>query len=91
MLPLLRSPLHHSEAIDPTLAGWIRDEIDRLLGLEPAAIATLLGLLILAFPVWLGVSASRHRHEAEPDASVDGAHDRALMERQPPPRVGARD
>jgi hypothetical protein len=55
---LLRSPLHHSEAIDPTLIGWIRDEIDALLGLDAIVIVVLLGFVILAFPLWLGFSAS---------------------------------
>lgn len=82
MLTLLRSPLHHSEAMDPTLIGWIRDEIDRLLGLDAIAIVALLGCAILAFPLWLGFSASRHRSEAEPSAPVD---------RHPASRFGARD
>lgn len=63
-MTLLRSLLHHSEAIDPTLIEWIRHEIDDLTGLEPESIATILGLVILAFPVWLGVSAiRRQRHD----------------------------
>lgn len=64
MLSLLRSPLHHSEEIDPTLIAWIRDEIDRLLGLNPSAIVAILGFAILAFPLWLGFSAARHRRRA---------------------------
>lgn len=81
MRSLLRSPLHHSEAIDPTLIGWIRDEIDNLLGLDATAIAALLGFVILAFPLWLGFSASRHRR-AEPEAPAG---------RQPSSRFEARD
>lgn len=79
---LLRTPLHHSEAIDPTLIGWIRDEIDALLGLDATAIVALLGFMILAFPLWLGVSASRHPRRAEPEPPVD---------RQPSSRFGAND
>lgn len=67
MLSLLRSPLHHSEAIDPTLIGWIRDEIDRLLGLDAIAIVALLGCAILAFPLWLAFSASRYRRRPGPE------------------------
>jgi len=67
VLSLLRSQLHHSEAIDPTLIGWIRDEIDRLLGLDATMIVVLLGFVILAFPLWLGFSASRHRQRTEPE------------------------
>jgi hypothetical protein len=68
VLSLLRSPLHHSEAIDPTLIAWIRDEIDHLFGLEPSTIVAILGLAILAFPLWLGVSASRYRRQAKSEA-----------------------
>ncbi|MDE0025090.1 MAG: hypothetical protein OXP69_11830 [Spirochaetaceae bacterium] len=47
--------LHHSEPADPTLLAWIRDRIDAILGLGPAAIVLILGALIVAFPVALGV------------------------------------
>ena len=65
----LRSVLHHAEAIDPTLIDWIRHEIDRIVGLEPGAIVTLLGLAILAFPIWLGISAVRHRRRDEAEVN----------------------
>ena len=47
--------LHHSEPADPTLLAWIRERIDAILGLGPAAIVLILGALIVAFPVALGV------------------------------------
>ncbi len=68
---MLRSPLHHSEAIDPTLIGWIRDEIDALLGLDAIAIVAMLGFMILAFPLWLGFSASRHKRRAQTENARD--------------------
>ena len=46
--------LHHSEPADPTLLHWIREQIDAILGLGPAAIVLILGALIVAFPVALG-------------------------------------
>lgn len=49
--------LHHSEAIDPTLADWIRHEIDAVLGLGPVSIVLVLGVLIVAFPLALLVAA----------------------------------
>jgi hypothetical protein len=66
---LIRSVLHHSEAIDPTLAEWIRHKIDDVLGLEPGTIVAILGVVILAFPVWLGFSAARQRRRAESEAA----------------------
>ncbi len=51
ILPVL---LHHSEPADPTLLRWIRERIDAILGLGPAAIVLILGALIVAFPIALG-------------------------------------
>lgn len=64
-MPLFRDVLHHAEAIDPTLIEWIRHEIDDITGLEPSSIVAILGVVILAFPIWLGISAARRqrRHE----------------------------
>ena len=53
--------LHHGEAIDPTLAEWIRHKIDDLVGLEPATIAVVLGVVIVVLPIGLGVAAVRRR------------------------------
>lgn len=64
----LRSVLHHSEAIDPTLAEWIRHKIDDITGLEPGTIVAILGVVILAFPIWLGISAARQRRREEIEA-----------------------
>ncbi|MDA0352725.1 MAG: hypothetical protein O3A10_11015 [Chloroflexi bacterium] len=75
MLPLLRSSLHHSEAIDPTLAEWIRNEIDDLVGLEPSSIVAILGVVILAFPLWLGVAAIRRQRRAASEAAIRSAHE----------------
>ncbi len=53
--------LHHGEAIDPTLAEWIRHKIDDLVGLDPGTIAAVLGVVIVALPIWLGATAIRRR------------------------------
>jgi hypothetical protein len=58
---IFRSVLHHGESIDPTLAEWIRREIDDLLGLEPATIAVVLGVAIVVLPIGLGVAEVRRR------------------------------
>ncbi len=60
-MTLLRSLLHHSEAIDPVLAGWIRDKIDDIFGLPPAVIALALGAGIVAIPIALATAALRRR------------------------------
>ena len=64
-MPPLRAFLHHSEAIDPTLVEWIRHKIDDVVGLDPGTIVAILGLAIVAFPIWLGLSAIRQRRRNE--------------------------
>ena len=46
----LSVPLHHGEAGDPELFDWIKHRLDELIGLEPEAIAALLGLVVVAIP-----------------------------------------
>lgn len=42
---------HHSEPGDPVLMGWIKDQIDAVLGLGPETIVIGLGLVVMAMPV----------------------------------------
>jgi len=62
LLPIL---LHHAEPADPTLLQWIRERIDALLGLGPAPIVLVLGALIAAFPIALGVWATIQRRRSQ--------------------------
>ena len=66
-MPPFGTALHHAEAIDPTLIDWIRHEIDDITGLDPGTIVAILGTVILAFPVWLGISAVRRQRRSESD------------------------
>ena len=52
---LLSMLAHHSEPGDPVLLGWIKDQIDAILGLGPNAIVIVLGLVIVAIPVSIAV------------------------------------
>ena len=54
IVPILPALLHHFEPADPALLHWIRERIDAITGLGPAAIVLILGALIVAFPVALG-------------------------------------
>ena len=59
---MLRSPpAHHSEPGDPELLGWIKDQLDALVNLEPQAVVLILGVLILAIPVLILVVYARQR------------------------------
>ncbi len=59
-MPPLSIPLHHSEPGDPALFEsmfeWMSHQIDAMVGLGPAAIALLLGMVILAIPVGIGIA-----------------------------------
>jgi hypothetical protein len=61
--PLLRVILHHSEAADPTLVRWLRDEIDHLFGFPPIVYVVVLGAGMVAFPLALLWFARRRRDE----------------------------
>jgi hypothetical protein len=50
---LLWSVVPHQGEADPTLLGWIKDQLDHLLGLGPWTVVALLGLLLLLAPASL--------------------------------------
>lgn len=58
------SLLHQGEAIDPALIEWIQHKISDLVGLGPGAIALVLGVVIVAAPIGLGVAAVRRQRRA---------------------------
>ena len=45
--------MHHSESVDPTLASWINDLLHDLLGWGPWTFVVVLGIAIVAIPLWL--------------------------------------
>ncbi len=61
MAEALRTLLHHSESVDPTLIHWIRERIDAIFGLGAATIVLALGLLIVVFPIALVWLARRRK------------------------------
>ena len=65
MLPIFMPILlHPSEPADPTLLQWIRERIDAVLGVGPASIVLILGALIVAFPIALGVWVAIQRRRS---------------------------
>ncbi len=56
---------HHSEGVDPTLAGWIRDLLDSLLGWGPWTFVVVFGIAIAVVPLWLIYTAIKHPPETE--------------------------
>ena len=52
---VLWAVMAHQGDADPTLLGWIKDQLDHLLGLGPWTVVAVLGLLLTLMP--LGVVA----------------------------------
>jgi hypothetical protein len=67
MLPIVLGwvAAHQGEA-DPDLLAWIKAQLDHLLGMGPWTIVTLLGLLVLAIPIFIVVLYLTQRRRAGP-------------------------
>ena len=50
-MPFLSLPVHHGEPGDPVLLGWIKDQIDAILGLGDFAMVIVFGAIIIAIPI----------------------------------------
>ena len=50
-MPFASIPAHHGEPGDPVLLGWIKDQIDAILGLSDFALVIGLGAIIIAIPI----------------------------------------
>lgn len=48
---LLSALAHHSEPGDPILLGWIKDQIDAVLGLGDLALVIILGAIVIVIPI----------------------------------------
>ena len=58
---LFSPPAHESGPGDPALLGWIKDQLDALIHLEPLVIVVMLGILIFAIPVVIMAVYARER------------------------------
>ncbi len=64
--------LHNAEPIDPNLWAWLSDKIDHVLGLSPGVVISILGTLIVLFPIVVMVIAVRRRRGMERDREQIG-------------------
>lgn len=53
---------HNSDPADPIVLGWIKDQIDALVHLEPQTFVFTLGVLILAIPMIILAVYARQRY-----------------------------
>ena len=60
---------HHGEAADPDLLIWIKSRLDQWLQFGPWTVVALLGLLILAIPLSIGLSYVMRRGRTGSDPS----------------------
>ena len=47
--------LHQGDAADPELIHWLKDQMDQILGLGPWVMVSLMGAIVIAIPVAIGV------------------------------------
>ena len=57
--------MHHSESVDPTLAEWINDLLHDLLGWGPWTFVVVLGVAIVAVPLWLIYTSLKNQRMLE--------------------------
>lgn len=48
-------PLHQGDAADPELVHWLKDRMDEIIGLGPWTMVGLMGGLVIAIPVGIGL------------------------------------
>ena len=48
-------PLHQGDAADPELIHWLKDRMDEIIGLGPWAMVGVMGGLVVAVPVGVGL------------------------------------
>ena len=58
---LLSPHAHEAGPGDPVLLGWIKDQLDALIHLEPQVILVMFGILIFAIPVVILAVYARER------------------------------
>jgi len=62
---------HQGDAADPELLHWIKERLDQIFGSGPWAVVVLMGLIIIAIPVFIVVvyllQASRRSAATEID------------------------
>ena len=46
---------HQGDSADPELLHWIKDRLDGMFGSDPWVMVALMGLLILAIPLSVGI------------------------------------
>ena len=68
--PRISVHTHHTESVDPTLAGWINDLLHDLLGWGPWSFVIVLGIAIVLIPLWLIYNAVKQPAD-EDDANRD--------------------
>ena len=47
--------LHQGDAADPELIHWLKDQMDEILGLGPWVMVLMMGAIVVAIPVSIGL------------------------------------
>lgn len=60
--------LHQGDAADPELIHWLKDQMDEIIGLGPWVMVSLMGAIVIAIPVAIGILYvyQQRRHGSPP-------------------------
>ena len=47
--------LHQGDAADPELIHWLKDQMDEIIGLGPWVMVAMMGAIVIAIPVAIGI------------------------------------
>jgi len=77
---------HQGDAADPELIHWIKERLDQMFGTGPWTVVIVMGLIILAMPIFVTVVylMQSKRRDADETQEPDGAdQDGKSQERVP--------
>ena len=66
---------HQGDAADPELLRWIKVQLDHIFGSGPWAVVAIMGFVILAIPIFVGVV---YMMQANRRAAADGFDSEAM-------------
>jgi F0F1-type ATP synthase assembly protein I len=77
---------HQGDAADPELIHWIKERLDQIFGTGPWTVIVVMGLIILAMPIFVTIVYLMQSKRRSADESPDqdrANHDEKSQERVP--------
>jgi hypothetical protein len=67
---------HQGDAADPELIHWIKERLDQIFGTGPWTVVVVMGLIILAMPIFVTVVYLMQSKRRGADVSADESQDK---------------